>query len=113
MVVSKTSNVIQIMIKMPPLSQEPPASSKAQKEDLKDMDVLCTIEINIDAQNSEHECIKDQLSYPNQDQEAKPQTGTSSVLQSSKSELKGQRCSLVPQIKMESQKSDHGYIKDQ
>ena len=38
--VSKTSDHIQIMIKMPNPSQEPQVSSKAPTEDLKDMDVL-------------------------------------------------------------------------
>ena len=39
---SKTSNHIQIKIKMPNPSQEPQVSSKAPNEDLMDMDVLCT-----------------------------------------------------------------------
>ena len=47
--VSKTSDHIQIKIKMPNPSQEPPASSKAQNEDLKDMDVLCTFKIKIES----------------------------------------------------------------
>ena len=42
---SKTSDYIQITIKMPNPSQEPPASSKAPNEDLKDMYVLCTFNI--------------------------------------------------------------------
>ena len=40
--VSKTSDNIQIKIKMPNPSQEAPASSKAPNENLKVMDVLCT-----------------------------------------------------------------------
>ena len=44
--VLKTSDPILIKIKMPNPSQEPPASSKAPNEDLKDMDVLCTFKIN-------------------------------------------------------------------
>ena len=36
--------------KMPNPSQEPPASSKAPNEDLKDMDVLCTFRIRIESQ---------------------------------------------------------------
>ena len=43
--VSKTSDHILIKIKMPKPSQEPPASSKAPGEDLKDMVVLCTFKI--------------------------------------------------------------------
>ena len=143
--ISKTSDHIQIKIKMPNPSQEPPASSKAQNEDLKDMDVLCTfkikmesrnldhryikdqwpytnqdqawavskvksqpaiqpaghlsynfcqLQLNWETQNLDHGCVKDQWSYCNQDQDAKPQSGTSSVLQSPKWWLKGHGCSL-------------------
>ena len=48
----KNSDHIQIEIKMPNPSQEPPASSKAPNDDLKDMDVLCTFKIKIGSQNS-------------------------------------------------------------
>ena len=51
--VSKTSDHIQVKIKMPNPSQEPPASSKALIEDFKDMDVLCTLKIKIESQKSE------------------------------------------------------------
>ena len=44
----KTSDHIQIRIKMPNSSQEPPASSKAPNQYLKDMDVLCTLRIMIE-----------------------------------------------------------------
>ena len=60
MSISKTSNYIQIKMKMPNLSKEPPASSKAPNDDLKDMDVLCTFKIKIESQNWDHGCIKDQ-----------------------------------------------------
>ena len=43
----KTSDHIQINIKMQNPSQETPASSKAQNEDLEDIDVLCTLKIKI------------------------------------------------------------------
>ena len=43
----KASDYIQIEIKTPNPSQEPPAFSKPPNQDLKDMDVLCTFEINI------------------------------------------------------------------
>ena len=56
---SKTSDHIQINIKMPNPSQEPQASPKALNEDLKDKDVLCTLKIKIENQNSEYWCIKD------------------------------------------------------
>ena len=92
--VSKTSDHIQIKIKIPNPSQEPTASSKAPNDDLKDMDVLCTFKIKIESQNSDHRYVKDQWSYPNQYQDAKPQSGTSSILQSPKWGLKGHGCSL-------------------
>ena len=44
--VAKTNDHIQIKIKMPNPSQEPPASSKVSNEDLKDMDVLFTFNID-------------------------------------------------------------------
>ena len=72
MVVSNTSDHIQIKIKMPNLSQEPPASQKAPNQDLKDMDDLCTFKIKIESLNWDHECIKDHWPYPNPDQDAKP-----------------------------------------
>ena len=50
-------------------SQEPPASSKAQIQDLKDMNVLCIFKFKIDL---EHRCIKYQWPYQNQDQDANP-----------------------------------------
>ena len=37
---SKTSDYIQIKIKMPNPSQEPPSSSKASNEDIKDLDLF-------------------------------------------------------------------------
>ena len=58
--VSKTSDYIQIKIKMPNPSQEPPAPSKAPNEDLKDMDGLYTLKIEKESQNLDHEYIKDQ-----------------------------------------------------
>ena len=87
--ITKPSDYIQININMPNPSQEPPVSSKATNEDLKDMDVLCTFKIKIEIQNSYHGWIKDQWTYPNQDQDAKPKLGTSSVLQIPKWDFKG------------------------
>ena len=49
MCVSNSSESFRIKIQMPNPSQEPPASSKAPIEDLKDMDVLCTFEIKIES----------------------------------------------------------------
>ena len=77
--VSNTSDHIKIKIKMPNPSQEPPMSSKAPNEDLKEMDVLCIFKIKIESQNSDHGSAKDQY--------AKSQSGTLSVLQNLKLEL--------------------------
>ena len=53
------------------------------------MDFLCTLKIKIESRNLDHAFIKDQWPYPNQDRDAKPQSETSSDLQSPKSGLKG------------------------
>ena len=45
--VPKTSDHIQIKLKIPNPSQESPESSKTPNEVLKDMDVLCTFKIKI------------------------------------------------------------------
>ena len=46
--VSMASDHIQIRIKNPNPNWEPPASSKAPNLDLKDMDILCTLQIKIE-----------------------------------------------------------------
>ena len=53
--ISKTSDYIQIKIKMPNPGHEPPASSRAQNQDLKDMEVLCTFKIIIKMSNPNQE----------------------------------------------------------
>ena len=73
---------------MPNPSQEPPVSSKAPNVDLKEMDVICTIKIKKESKNSDQGYIKDQWPYPNQDLDAKPQSGTSSGLKNQKYGLK-------------------------
>ena len=80
--VSKTRDHIQIKIKMPNPSEEPSAPTKDTNKDLKDIDIPCTFKLNIESWNSEYGCTKDQWPYPNQYQDAKPQSGTSSILQS-------------------------------
>ena len=70
-----TSDYIQIKIKMPNPSREYQASFKAPNQDLKDMDVLCTLKIKIENQNSEmgfsktsyHMQIKIQMPTPIQE----------------------------------------------
>ena len=94
MALAKTSDHIQSKIKMPNPSQEYPASSKTLNEDSKDMDVLCTLKIKIESQNLDPGCVKDQWPYSNQGQDAKLQSGTSSIFQSPKRGLKGYGCSL-------------------
>ena len=56
---------------------------------MKDIEVLCTFNFKMKSQNSDHDCIKHQWPYPNQDQDAKHQSVTSSILQSPKSGLEG------------------------
>ena len=56
---SKNSDHIQIKTKMPNPSHDPPAFSKVQNQDFKDMYVLGTFKIKIEGQNSDHGCIKD------------------------------------------------------
>ena len=58
--VSKTMDYIKIKIKIQNSTLEPPASSKAPNQDFKDMDVLCTLKIKIESQNSEYWRTKDQ-----------------------------------------------------
>ena len=85
----KTSDPIPIKIKMPNPSQDPPPFSKASNQDSKDMDVLSALKIKIERKKLEHGSTKDQSSYTNQDQDAKSQSGTTSILKSPKSGLKG------------------------
>ena len=92
--IQKTIDYIQIKSKMQNPNQEPPMSSKALNKDLKDMDVLWTFKIEIQSQNLDHGCIKDQWLYPNHEQDAKPKSGTSSILQSPKWGFKGHGYSL-------------------
>ena len=63
--VPKNSDHIKIKMEIPNPSQEPPVSSKAPNEDLKDMDVLCTFKIKRESQNLEDGFIKDQRLFPN------------------------------------------------
>ena len=84
MCVLKTNHHIQIKIKMLNPSQELPVSSKATNENLKDKDVLCTFKTKKESKDLDHGYIKDQWSYPYQDQYAKFKSGTSSILQSPK-----------------------------
>ena len=72
---SKTSYHMQIKIKIPNLVQEPPASSKAPNQDLKDMDVLCPSKTRYKAKTQimdasktrDHIQIKIKMPYPSQE----------------------------------------------
>ena len=55
----KTIYHIQINIKRQNSSQKPPASFKAPKEDLKDMNVICTLKIKTERKILNHGYIKD------------------------------------------------------
>ena len=63
---------------MPNSSEEPPASSKASDQDLKDMDVLCTFKIQIKSQKmgvpktSDHIPIKIKIPNPSQEPQHPP-----------------------------------------
>ena len=117
--VSNTSDYIQIKIKMANTSQDPPASFKAPNQDWKDMDVLCFFNIKIESQSPDHRCTKDQWLWTNQDPDAKPQLGTSSVLQSPKENLNDMDFLCTFRFKIESKirnmsvskTSDHIQIK--
>ena len=101
------------MIKITNPSQEPQASSKAPNPDLKDMVVLCTLKINIESHNLDHGCIRDQWQYPNQDQDAIPKLGTSSILQNPKKRTQWTLMYFTPSKSRGSQNLEYWYIKGQ
>ena len=111
--VSKTSGHIKIKINMLNLSQEPPASSKGSNKNLKDIDALCAFKIKIESPNFDHRCIKNQRPYPNQDQDAKPQSGTSRSSKAPYDDLKDMDVLCTFKIKIKSQNLEHRSIKDQ
>ena len=110
MVVYKTSDLFQIKIKITNPSQEPSASSKAPNEDKKDIYVLCPFKIKIESKHLDHGCIKDQWPCPNQDKDAKPQSGTFQHSPKPPKRLKGHGCSL--HLQHQSQNLKHDGIKD-
>merc|ERR1711954_268120 len=97
---------------MPNPSQEPPASAKAPNKDLKDMDVLCTFKSKIESQiwimavskPSDHTKIK--IKMPNSSQESPASS------KARNKDLKDMDVLCTFKIKIESQNSDHGCIKD-
>ena len=98
---------------MPNPSQEPPRSSKATNEDLKNMDLLCAFNIKLESQNLDHGCIKTsdhikiKIKMPNYSQE--PPTSPKTPIQ----DMKDMDFLCTVKIKKESQNLDHGCIKHQ
>ena len=111
--VPKTSDSIQINIRMPNPSQDPLASSKAKNEELKDMVVLCTFKIKIDSQNFAQRCTKAQWPYPNQYQHAKPHSGSPASSKAPNDDLKDMNVLCTFKIKVESKNSEYGCTKGQ
>ena len=110
--VSQTNECIQIKIKMPNYIEKLPDLPKASNQDLKIMDFSCTFIIKLENQQSECGCIKNQWLYS--DSNAKPQSGTSSILQSSNQDLREIYilCNFII-IKIDSQNSENWCIKNQ
>ena len=73
--ISKTNDHIQIKIKMPKPSQEPPASFKASNEDLKDLDLFEPSKPRLRAKfwhmgvSTTGDHIKNKIKIPNPSQE--------------------------------------------
>ena len=111
--ISKTSDHIQIKIKMPNPSQEPPASSKAPNQDLNDMDVLCTLKIKIESQNLENSSIQKsghiQIKVNISNSSQKPPLAS----QYQSKDLKDLYFLCTFKIKIESQNLENRRIKDQ
>ena len=110
--ISKTNDHIQIKIKMPNPSQEPPASSKAPNQYFKDMGVLCTFKINIGSQNFQHgsnrnsDYIQIKIKIPNPSQEPPASS------KAPNEDLKEMYVLFTFQIKIEIQNLRHWCIKD-
>ena len=110
--ISKINDYIQIKIKMPNSSQEPPMSSKAPSEDLKDMDVLCTFKISIESKKLDQGYIKNQWSYPNKIKMPNPTQEPPASSKAPNEDSKDMDVLCTFKIKIESQNLDHGCIKD-
>ena len=91
--VPKTSDHIQINIRMPNPSQEPPASSKDPNQDIKNMDVLCTFKIKIEPKF--RICVYQRLlTIPKSISGCKPPVRNLQRPPNPKLGIKGTRCSL-------------------
>ena len=98
---------------MPKPSQEPPASSKAPNEDLKDMDVLCTFKIKIESQKSANGYIKDHCPYKIKMKMSNPSQEPAPSSKAQNEGLKDMDILFTFKIKSQSQNLDHGCTKDQ
>ena len=109
----KTSDHIQIKIKMPNPYQEPPASSKGPIQDLKVMDILCIFKIKIEIQKSEYVVSKSidhiQIKIKELNPCQEPQAPTIACNQ----DLKDMDILCTFKIKIETQNLEHGCTKDQ
>ena len=74
------------------------------------MGVFCTFKINVDNQNSEPCCIKDQRLYANQVKESQPLSATSIDTKSLNQDLMDILCTFL--INVEIQKFEQGCIKN-
>ena len=100
------------MIKSLNQSQYPPVSSKAQNQDLNDMDVLCTFKIKKESQNLGYGFIKDQWPNQNQDQDANPSQEPPASSKAPNEHLKDMDVLCTFKIKIESQNSEQWCIKN-
>ena len=66
-------------------------------KNLKDMEVLYTFKINLNSQNSDHGCIKEQWPYSNQDPNIKPESGSLDFIKNEAHKLKSNFIYLTKQ----------------
>ena len=110
--VSRTSDHIQIKIKMPNPSHELPVSSKSLSQNLNDMEVLY-----FQNQDREKKCgtwvYQTPVTISRSDQDAKHQSGTSSPKKAPNQDLKDMDVLCAFKVKIESQNSAYGCTKEQ
>ena len=110
--ISRTSDHIQIKIKMPNPSQEPPVSSQAPNEDLKDLDVLCAFKIKIQPKFRK-KVYQRPVTISKSRSRFQPQSGTTSPHQKTPNQdLKDLDVLCTFKIKIESQNLEDRCIKD-
>ena len=98
---------------MPNHNQEPPASSKAPNEDLKDMDVCCTFKTKIESQNLEHGCIKTSDHTQIKVKMLNPRKEPPFPTKAPNQDLKDMDVLYTFKTKIESQNLEHGCTKNQ